>query len=399
MSDIYYTGLAAAIAQVDTFTPAIVEIDDIFILTVTGLDGSTASVSYTAAAATVADVTAGLTAAWNVSTNDLMTPVTAADGTTELTLTADVAGVAFSVASSTIDGGGNDTQTLGRVATTVNTGPANWDDGANWSGSAVPGGAGSQDIYVEDAIILYGLDQSGIANTLDSLNILRSQIGTNPAAGRSITYLQIKATAVNIGLNTGSGSNIEIAPINLDTGAIASTINIFNSVSNAAMPSIRIKADSAGTNVIIHAGPGKVGLAYEKGETATIGTLIVVGSSVYCGVGLTVTTVTLSGGATILRSAATTINQSDGSLVTYGAGAVGTANLSGGTYESNSSGTITAVNVTGGLLDFTKSKTVRTVTTLKLDPGGSVSYDIETMTFTNKIAPVSASGRITLSAA
>ena len=41
---------------------------DKYELTATGLDGSTASVLFTATAATVANVTAGLVTAWNAST-------------------------------------------------------------------------------------------------------------------------------------------------------------------------------------------------------------------------------------------------------------------------------------------------------------------------------------------
>jgi hypothetical protein len=109
------------VPQVDRFTPATVEIGDIFTLTAT--DGvASAAVSFTATAATVANVTAGLTAAWNASGNALHTPITAADVTTSMTLTADTAGVPFSVAPSTTDGGGANTQTLTRTVVTANSG-------------------------------------------------------------------------------------------------------------------------------------------------------------------------------------------------------------------------------------------------------------------------------------
>ena len=54
----------------------------------------------------------------------------------------------------------------------------------NWSTGVVPGGAGGQDVFIEDSVvdILYGLDQSGIGNTLavavappETLDMLRQE--------------------------------------------------------------------------------------------------------------------------------------------------------------------------------------------------------------------------------
>jgi YD repeat-containing protein len=86
------------VSQVDTFTPSNVEVGDVFTLTAVSADGETwASVSYTATAATGANVVSGLVAAWNASTDALHTPVTAASasGGSALTLTGDVANTAF----------------------------------------------------------------------------------------------------------------------------------------------------------------------------------------------------------------------------------------------------------------------------------------------------------------
>jgi len=404
MADVRYTGNAAAVAQVDTFTPANVEVGDIFTLTVTGLDGTSHAINFTATAATVANVTAGLTAAWNASTNVLCTPMTAADGTTEMTLTADTAGDAFSVASTAVNGGAADTQTLTRAATTANAGPKNWNDTGNWSGGAVPGGAANQDVFVEGATILYGLDQSGIANTLDSLNISESQIGSNPAEGYLATNLQIKATVINIGEHYGPSSAAQSAPINIDAGATASTITVWNSGSNGTMPAIRLKANQANTTITVL--KGKVGIAYEDSETTTIGTLTVsyltnvtTDADVYVGSGLTVTTIIKYGGDLILRSAATTITNTAGTFKTYGSGAITTIYVKGGTVELNSTGTITTLEVTKGDVDCTKSTAARTITTPKVDPGGSFKYDPSIVTLTNKIQPVITAGHVKYTAA
>jgi hypothetical protein len=497
MADVFYKGLAVAVAQVDKFTPTTPDTGDVFTLTATGLDGSTASVSFTVAATqTVAAVTAGLVAAWNASTNALMTPVTAADVTTHLTLTADVVGVRFVVAGSATGG-----ETLTRENTTANISAKDWNRPENWSVTAVaqvddftpsapdvgdiytltvtaddgstlaipgtgytsvaevidgllalwnastdarctgitasnnanttlkltadtagvafsvassadggetftrvattanvgaPGAAASDDVYIEDAEILYGLDQSAIANTLASLNVLRTSLGSNPAAGRAVIYFQVKATVITLGLNTGMGSGTEDAPINIDTGATASTIYVYNTGTNSTSLAVRLKANCATTDIVFKA--GVLGLAYELGEVSTIRALTVEGGTLYAGIGLTVATITAKGGTSIVRSGLTTLTQSAGTVKTYGSGAITTVNLFGGLFESNSTGTIGALNITGGAADFTKSRAARTVTTPKLDPSGSLQFDIDVLTLTNKLQPILTTGKITYTA-
>lgn len=102
-----------AFTQQERYTPGTVEIGDIFKLTVSGTGGPVV-ISFTATAASVANVTAGLQAAWAASASPLCTSVTAVDNTTNLTLTGNVAGVPFSVAPSTTNGGATNNQTLVR---------------------------------------------------------------------------------------------------------------------------------------------------------------------------------------------------------------------------------------------------------------------------------------------
>ena len=385
-----YTGTAATVAQVDTYTPATVEIGDIFTLTVTGLDGSTHAVNFTATAATVANVTAGLTAAWNNDTNTLCTPITAADNTTNLTLTADTAGVAFDVTATTTDGGGNDTQTLSKASTTQNQGPGDWRSTDNWDGCALPGAGDTA--YVEGATILYGLDQSA-AGTFTELNITRSQIGSNPADGAAVIYLQCRASAINIGYNNGPSTVTQSAPINLDLGNVASTVTIFDTGGNSTMPAVRIIANSASTNIEVK--KGIVGVAYEAGETATIGTLTASYTAnkasdvdIFIGESVTLTTIDQKGGDIVSQSGCTTATIEAGTLRTEGTGTITTLNSNGGEATLNSSGTITTLNINdGGTIDFTKSSVDRTVTNIKLNPGGTLKHDPADSTFTNWTEP------------
>jgi hypothetical protein len=85
------------VAQVWIVTPANVEVGDTFRAIINGT-----TVSYVATAATVANVTAGLTAAINA--NGTVSPaVTAANGGTQITVTSDTAGTAFTLTSQAVN--------------------------------------------------------------------------------------------------------------------------------------------------------------------------------------------------------------------------------------------------------------------------------------------------------
>lgn len=106
--------------QVITFTPATIEVGDIFTLTYVDNALVSHAVSYTATATTAANVSAGLIAAWNANP-DLFYMATAS-GTSTVVLTVNVAGNTIVVNGTTTDGGGANTQTLSKAATTPATG-------------------------------------------------------------------------------------------------------------------------------------------------------------------------------------------------------------------------------------------------------------------------------------
>lgn len=401
-----WLGTATAVAQVYTSTPGgTIAAENIFTLTITGWDGTTKAISVTGYTS-AANVAAAMVVAWNASTHALCTPITAS-GTVTVILTADTAGVAFSVAASVVQNGGATLGTFTGVATTASAGPKHWDTITNWSTGAVPTGA--QDVYIENFTgdILYGLNQSAI-DVLTSLNIGQSftgAIGVNGATGCLGTYLQIKTTALNIGQHNGSGTPAGSGRIMIDLGATLSTVMINNSGSplDSYKPTIRLKA--AVNTTTINVKKGNVGLAYESGETSTVGTINIsyvsqISSDVdfNIGAGVTLTTLTQIGGDVILSCAATTVTASAGTLRTDGAGAITTLNVKGGTTQSDSTGTITALNIYGGLVDFSKSAAARTVTTLKMDSPGKLKYDPAILTLTNKVQPISTAGIIVYTA-
>lgn len=88
-------------------TPGSVESTDVFSILAAGV----AIATFTATGATVANVTAGLETAWNASTSEYATYITAVDQTTYLELKGGT-GEGFAVTTSTTDGGGTDAQTL-----------------------------------------------------------------------------------------------------------------------------------------------------------------------------------------------------------------------------------------------------------------------------------------------
>jgi len=357
MSTVRWTGKATAVAQVDTFTPGgTIETDDIFTLTVTGWDGTSTVISAAAGGATATDVVTALKTAWNASTNALCTPITAS-GTDTLILTADTAGVPFTVVGTTTEAGGGaaDDQTFSKASTTASAGPLHWDSANNWSGGAVL--VDDDHIYIEDwsADILYGLNQSGI--TADSLNIGKTftgALGYNGAAGYSGTYLAIEPDVVNIGYYYGTSNPSGPSRIMIDTEDTATVINVDNAGTSedTNKPCVRLKAAAAGT--VINVKKGIVGIAYESGETSTVGTINMKYSTnkasdatVEIGEGVTLTTLTKTGGAATLHCAATTITNNGGTLRIFGAGAYTTVNVGDGTVTNYGSGTVTTLNQSG----------------------------------------------------
>ncbi|NQU76043.1 MAG: hypothetical protein HQ546_07015 [Planctomycetes bacterium] len=118
MATLLWRGDALAVAQIDTLTPANVGIGDTFTATINGK-----SITVTATAATVANVTGLMTTAWNATEIPEFAEVTASDSTTHVTLTADTAGKPFTVTATEADGDASDDQTFSQATTTANAGP------------------------------------------------------------------------------------------------------------------------------------------------------------------------------------------------------------------------------------------------------------------------------------
>lgn len=372
-----WLGHATAVAQVNTVTPTAVNAAT-YTITI-----NAKSISYTAdGTATVAEITAGLTSAFNASTAPEFSEITATDSTTLVTLTADVAGYPFTNTSSA-SAGTNVTAT-----TTAATGPYHWDAATNWSGATVP--VSTDDVVIENTSvpILYGLAQSAV--TLTSLTINQSFTGTIGLPTRNAngydeyraTYLAISATTVTIGRGDGSGAG----RIKLDTGVNAVTLNVINSGSTLETGLEALQWKGANASNAANIWGGSAGLAVLAGETGSVTNLRVNGGTVRCGSGLTITNKDQSGGTLTTQSNIGTSCTQNGGIHYHVNGTIATSQIDGGVLYYSAPNTITTMNVgSGGTVDFSQDLRAITCTTCNLYAGGTIRDTQGRVTWTNGI--------------
>jgi hypothetical protein len=439
MADVRWIGGAAAVAQVDDFTPSDPAESDTITLTVTGENGDTVALVYTATAThTVAASVAGMVALWNASTHYLCTPITASDNaSTTIKLTADTAGVPFYVTPSCSAG------TFTRAATTANSGPYDYNTVQNWDLGAVPGYAGDQVIYIEGATILYGLNQTAGTTGADAVYINDSQVSSNPSTGRDAAYLTYDVgTVFRINQYSGPGSPTYAAPIYLKVTTAAATVTVYNTGTNSdtTIPACNLVLTDSNSKLIIWG--GTVGLSYFPGDSASVVSICYMygSGSLYCNVTNTaISTLYMNSSGTVggdARIGATALYINSGTFNVLQQGGVGTAicnggtctinntidnliinggvvyqydqlsavgktitamTMTGGTFYSRATGTVTLANILGGTCDAS-AEIPRTWTTVKIDPPGSFKCNTATQTLTNKIQPNTATKIITYSA-
>lgn len=392
MSSPRWLGNAAKVAQVDTLTVGgTIESGDKFLMTI---NGKTLTVSATDTSATT--TATAIAAAWNALTATAgyqeFAEITASPNAGVVTLTADTAGLPFTVTVSTTesDDGAADNQTFVKSNVTASAGPNHWDTPSNWSTGAIPVNSDTPIIENSDIDILYGLDQSSVA--LSSLTIAASYTGKIGLPDRNILvqaaqyeeyrtkYLTIQCSSTTIGDGAGTGSD-RIKINNLSTQA---ALTVRTTRTGSGFYAVHWKGTHSSNTVSVSG--GSVAIAPVPSETATVSALDVTGgASILVGSGVTLTTVTTSGGAVSLSAAATTLNQTGGILSHY-AGAITTANVDGGELHEYSGATVTTYNVsTGGRLDFSKSNKARTVTNCNRYGTGEIYDPAGTVIWTNGI--------------
>ncbi|HPU34961.1 MAG TPA: hypothetical protein PK184_19890 [Phycisphaerae bacterium] len=406
MATCIWRGGAAAVAQVDHLTPGgTIEAGDKFIVTMTGENGNTSSISYSATGTTVQSVVEGLHALLAASTDPLFAAVTWTEDGTKIIGTANTAGVPFycSVSTTESDDDVADGQTFVRSTGTANSGPNDFNTPLNWLGGSVPGAAEDAAIFEYGSVdCLYGL----YGHSLASIEIRQSYTGN---IGLPDVPLDTGASHCVIGQHFGSGTPAGSGRINVKVSDGASvTVYATGSLStDANRPPCRI----TGTTIAsLTQYGGTVGVSISAAdEPSVVATVNQVGGTLILGPGADVGDITKSGGTlyvhdcdSIVNSGGTTVyNGSEtlvslkvlgGEVTTYGTHATTAAEVMAGVLYSNSTGTITTLNLYGGTTDFTQSNVARTVTTVNIYPGTTppmLKYDPAVITMVNKPAPQS----------
>lgn len=382
-----FRGDAQAVRQESRATPANVEINDIFTLIINQKE-----ISFTATAATVANVTAGLTAAWNASSEPECRELTVTDQTTYVKILGPVSGVDFTVTSSTTDGGGANTQTLTMTTPTNGTGPNYWSNADNWSPAGVP--ANGDDVILQDCAvsITCGLAQSGVTlASLRQFSTFTGDIGRpsfNPLGYFEYrdTELAIGATEMEFGIGDGSGSG----RIRINNGAVATTGVCRNTGAplESGLPSLLWRGTNAAN--VWNITKGDVGIAWIKGQAATVATLRVgfetneTGDSrVYCGNLVTHTNIVQTGGYLQTNANITSYVGLAGEW-DHRDGTVTTMEIDRGAARYKSDGTCTTCRVgSDAILDLRGDTRPVTFTNLELHAGSTFQDPQGRATVTN----------------
>ncbi len=227
-------------------------------------------------------------------------------------------------------------------------------------------------VYISGSVSI----SSGLSTGLTGINLIVDP-GYTGSIGLIGTYFSMACATF-----TYSGGGLSY--IDLGSSNIAAVVIATAAASSPSTSGLYLK----GSNLLsLLVSGGYVALAGQDSETSTVATARVSGSTanLVLGSGVTLTTASLSSGNLVVNCAATTINVNSGILTTGGSGAITTVNQYAGTSYPYSTGTITTHNVLGGTASYIGFPVARTVTTLKLNPGGIAIYDSAIVTVTNKI--------------
>ena len=402
MATKYWLGTAEAVAQVVT-------------VQVTSFDASTSyrltvgdEILATQGTTDIATTVAAMVSNWNASTHPYFTGITAAatgSPVDTVQLTADTAGVPFTVTES-VSGG---TGTIGSATTaTANSGPNDWSIGENWSDGSIPATNDTIIIANNSVHIAWGLDQSAVDNITGFFDkTYQSNIGlekngfATSADGQTRvstaeeyrdTYLKIGWTSLTLGRNTGTGSAAGSLMLKLHNDrASASTTRVIDTRSSGQnnLPSVRFLFDNADAELYVLKSPGGVGVAAdEPGETSNVKIIDVSDSTsasrMVVGDGVTFKAsggkFQQNGGVTVFSSAdvVETMNMRGGEIDTNGDFEITTLTTTGGTMRANHTSSaspahaIGTLNLNDGTVDGRASGEARTWNIVNLNTSGSL---------------------------
>ncbi len=372
MAILRWAGGATATAQIDTLTPGgTLAATDVLRVTLTGEDGTAQHVDTTLTGSTVAQACDDILLQCNASTQSLFQNVTFTDQTTRLDVTANSAGVPFSLTTSVTNTSGGAAPTLTRASTTASSGPNDYNVLANWvesdgtAPSAVP--ASNDEVYFSTGShdVLYGLDQSSV-----NLKQFRVTSGYSGGIGQADIPLKIDVSNVTDSVmpylalgSSGRRVNIEgtfdQVVVTKNSGTIdikVTDVDIFTIVGPASKGLIRIKNGSS----FLSDGSGGTGLFRQTGVE---GLTTIIESGVTNILEMRVEGGYLETSSSVGAANANELNVHRGTVCFKGSAACKTVNVFGGTLKWQSdqhigSSTNTPVTIFGGRVDVTKNTRV-----------------------------------------
>ncbi len=364
MAKITWTGKAQAVAQVDTVVVGGTwATNDIAWIRVNGK-----TITFTVGATqTVAAVVAGLVAAWNASQVTEVTEITAADANPNVTLTANTAGVPFTVTVGKTSTSG----TISVSTTTTNAGPNVAGSVGNYSSGALPADGDTLVFEYSAVSVLYDLEA---LDDLTSLHLIVRQSYTGdiglPATNAAgypeyrPTYFKAGCTTIELGEGEGNGSK----RIKLDNATVTATVTIYNSgnVYETGIPAILLKG--TGSNSTIDIVKGTLGVGFFSGETATVSQLDIgyltsqAGDvSVVIGDDVTLGTIHQTGGKVYCPVNLTALVQDAGEATIDGTATVAAMSIGGTVYDCSSGAKYAVEILSTGKYDHRRSMTATTI--------------------------------------
>ena len=378
-----WKGAAKAVTQITTITFSAYTSGETYTVTCGGK-----SVSFVATASTAANVVDGLVAAIETESAVLVefSEFTAENDTNELKLTANTAGVPFTVTATASTG----TATV--TATQAATGTNFFDNADNWSDGTVPA-AGDDLVFENSAVsLLYALVDTTNYGDIDIKSTFTGEIGL--PATNSIGYPEYRERFLKLGngssasaVTIGQGNGAQSARVNLDANQETYTLNVYGSgFSSDEGTAIRVKnMDSSsainlfGGSVTIDADTsGSAGTVNMTPEDTTASLII----SETCTAGA----ITMTGGQLELWGNASSLDVRGGSVDVFGSAAIPDVDIGqGATVNWASTGGIsTKLDVfADGTIDFTNNATAKTVAACDLHRGGTILDPMSAVTWTN----------------
>ena len=253
---------------------------------------------------------------------------------------------------------------------------------ANWRSSTAPFAASSRIPNGSDNIWITGDSTHSILAHLTTLSTVTGALHVTSAykfyiGSSTAGYMEMKPS-------TAYFNGRQYAYV--DAKASTCVFNVTGTVS-AASGSVGLRLKGTALNRLT-VGGGTVGLAFEQGETSTVGNVHVSGGTLTLGAGATYTSATVSAGTLgVYKASATADIKQYGGLV-YGLESwqCDDFTIYGGTAYLGGSGAVDSLTIEGGNVNTTISGQPRTYATVKQN-GGTFAYDPDVLTITTRSAP------------